>query len=281
MWERLKILNYCYYVVVVMFIMAVCWGGWQAGGAYELYLRKPIQIINNITNATIVAVKKVNNTPFQLVIAHYKENIDWLEPFVKLYNTTIYTKSITDVPEKYKKIAKYITPNLGQEVPCYLKYILDNYDYLPVVTGFFHAHLMSWHSQLSNAQIIERVDFEKIHDATGFVNVNLREHVEIFGPNDERFQYFTKYWDELFKPAFFGKEVHSTIRFRCCGQFYVHRDRILLNKYSDYERWYNFSLSNREKDYISSRIFEYLWALIFGSGWDNDISYHDVMKKGY
>jgi hypothetical protein len=70
---------------------------------------------------------------YLIVVAHYKENLDWLKSFdpdkILVYN-------------KNEKQTEYHTinlPNLGRESNTYLKYIVDNYDNLPEVVVFMQG----------------------------------------------------------------------------------------------------------------------------------------------
>jgi hypothetical protein len=55
----------------------------------------------------------------------------------------------------------------------------------------------------------------------------------------------------------------SDIVFRCCGQFYVHRDNILRHDRKTYRRLYDWLMITDVDSYYTSRCFEYLWHLIF------------------
>jgi len=67
---------------------------------------------------------------YLIVVAHYKENLDWLKNFdsdkILVYN-------------KNQEQTEYRTinlPNLGRESNTYLKYIVDSYDNLPDIVVF-------------------------------------------------------------------------------------------------------------------------------------------------
>lgn len=66
---------------------------------------------------------------YHIVIAKYKENIDWTNSFSDKQNIIIYDKSgsndlITDINVRY-------CPNVGREAHTYIQYICDHYHNLP------------------------------------------------------------------------------------------------------------------------------------------------------
>ncbi len=81
---------------------------------------------------------------FDIVIARYKEDIEWIEKYEShINNIYIYNKgSLTYNPTKYKNIP---LDNIGNESHTYLHHIITNYDNLNSVTifvqGKFDDHL--------------------------------------------------------------------------------------------------------------------------------------------
>ena len=75
---------------------------------------------------------------YQLVVARYNEDIQWLLPFkdiVYLYNKG---NNIHPSLDSFKTIA---LPNVGRESHTYLTHIVDNYDNLAEHVLFFQAHI--------------------------------------------------------------------------------------------------------------------------------------------
>ena len=64
-----------------------------------------------------------------IVIARYKENLEWITKFK--YNYVIYNKG-----EDNLYIESTLLPNVGRESETYLRYIIDNYHSLPNLVGF-------------------------------------------------------------------------------------------------------------------------------------------------
>ena len=55
----------------------------------------------------------------RIIIAHYNENLDWINLIKKEYDAFIYSKTL--------KQYNFLGHNKGQEATCYLQYIIDNY----------------------------------------------------------------------------------------------------------------------------------------------------------
>lgn len=69
---------------------------------------------------------------YDVVVARYNENIEWLDIFDK-QSVIIYNKGEFIEDCKYKQIC---VPNVGRETETYFRYIIDNYDNLPDVVIF-------------------------------------------------------------------------------------------------------------------------------------------------
>lgn len=63
---------------------------------------------------------------YKIVVAKYKENIDWLN-------------SVRDKCVVYDKSSDY--PNVGREAETYLRYIIENYENLPNIVVFTQANI--------------------------------------------------------------------------------------------------------------------------------------------
>jgi hypothetical protein len=67
-----------------------------------------------------------------VVIAHYKENLDWLKQIPSKY-IRVYSKGGRELVKPYK--ITYL-PNVGRESHTYLRYIIDSYSELPEIIVF-------------------------------------------------------------------------------------------------------------------------------------------------
>ena len=84
--------------------------------------------------------KTYGYTDYEIVVAHYNENLKWLKPYKdKVY---VYNKG-GPKHEEYKYLFKKWEnlPNVGREGHSYLTYIIDHYDELPNVIVFLQGKI--------------------------------------------------------------------------------------------------------------------------------------------
>lgn len=168
--------------------------------------------------------------------------------------------------------------NKGHEVMVYLTYIIDNYASLPNVSIFMHAHRWTHHngglldndavemiSRLSDSHVIRR----------GYVNLRCEwdpgcpewlhpiHSQASLGKQEEAV--LSRCWRELFPsdpaPPFLSQP--------CCAQFALSKERILSIPMSRYMFYRDWILTTPLSDYISGRIWEYLWQYMFGGEYVN------------
>lgn len=84
---------------------------------------------------------ETNNKP-HLVIAHYRENLDWMNDFdLSAFNVTIYTKyDQTTVKNGFRCIH---LPNIGRDAHTFLYHIVQNYDNLPEIVCMTQSGLLN------------------------------------------------------------------------------------------------------------------------------------------
>lgn len=81
-----------------------------------------------------------HNFTSTLIIAKTKhENVNWILEKMPEQQTAVYVADDPSAPLHPPK-------NKGHEVMVYLSWIIDNYDNLPDVAIFMHAHQLSWHN---------------------------------------------------------------------------------------------------------------------------------------
>lgn len=198
------------------------------------------------------------------------EETTWLDTYLPTEpQLTPYIYVVND------RTAPLHTPiNKGHEAMVYLTYILEHYDSpsLPDVNIFMHPHQIAWHNpELLNhdsAETIKRLSSERVI-RQGYMN--LRCHWDPGCP--ERIHPGTSYKDNLkreevalataWAEMFPEDPIPSVIAAPCCAQFAVSRERIRSIPKASYERYRNWLLRTKETDWISGRVFEYLWHKIF------------------
>lgn len=205
-----------------------------------------------------------------LVIAKtLKEDVSWI--FSSLPGENLWVYIVDDEPEKLR-----IPENKGREAMVYLTYLIDNYDSLPDISVFFHAHEFAWHNNilhgqnsanmiqsLSNAHV-NRVGYMPARCSQNpgcphWLRLDLpAEELDMFNRLEEK--YFTStIWKELHPDI----EPPSYISAPCCSQFALSRERILSHPVTEYVRYRDWLLNTTLDDEISGRWMEYSWHILF------------------
>lgn len=188
------------------------------------------------------------------VIASKFENVSWVQKLNGPYNPIIYRPN---EPE-YHHTTKY---EKGFEVCMYLRYIIDHYHNLSDYTIFLHGHEHSWHSK-PITPLIKNLKYGQFEYANlnyeMYQTVNPRDHKWFFNAYDE----FYGDYEPLSRPP-------EYINGYCCAQFAVSRNRILRHPLSFYENLDAKLQKTQLPNYRSSRVFEYMWSIIFGQSYDD------------
>ncbi|KAA8568387.1 hypothetical protein EYC84_007421 [Monilinia fructicola] len=204
-----------------------------------------------------------------LVIARTKdEDVDWVvEKFRddSSVQSTIYTAD--------DATAEHHPPrNKGHEVMIYLSYIIENYNNLSDVSIFMHSHQLAWHNNelldLDSAQMISRLSSERVV-REGYMNLRCHWHpgcpdwmhpgtVEEDGNKQEQ-TIMARAWMELF-PL---EPVPNVLAQPCCAQFAVSKDRIRALPLARYIFYRDWLLRTELSDFISGRVWEYIWQFVF------------------
>ncbi|KAH7078983.1 hypothetical protein BKA63DRAFT_541640 [Paraphoma chrysanthemicola] len=201
-----------------------------------------------------------------LVIAKTKEeDIEWINEKLPGQEKHVY---VADDP----KAPLHPPKNKGHEVMIYLTWIIDNYDKLPDVAIFMHAHQLTWHNDdlLGNdaALLISRLSRQRVW-REGFVNMRCSWYPgcpDWMHPGETESNDFkqeevmlAKSWSELFPLD----EVPSVLAQPCCAQFALSRERIQAKPYAQYIWYRDWLFNTKIPDYLSGRIWEYVWQFVF------------------
>lgn len=168
--------------------------------------------------------------------------------------------------------------NKGHEVIVYLTYIIENYASLPNVSIFMHAHRWTHHNDdlLDNdaVEMISRLSDNHVL-RRGYVNLRCEWdpgcpewlhpiHSQASLAKQEE-EVLSRCWGELFPtdpvPPFLSQP--------CCAQFALSKERILSIPMSRYMFYRDWILTTPLSDYISGRIWEYLWQYMFSGEYAN------------
>ena len=194
-----------------------------------------------------------------------EENVDWVDEELPDIGKAIYVADNQSAP-------LHPPQNKGHEVMIYLTYVIDHYDDLPDVSIFMHAHRWSWHNNdLQNNDAVPMIRMLSAERVQRVGYVNMRCH---WGPgcpdwmhpgameediNKQEETLMAKSWSELFP----HEPIPQVLAVPCCAQFALSRDRIRTVPLHTYNHYRNWLLNTELSDYISGRIWEYLWQFIF------------------
>jgi len=189
----------------------------------------------------------------KIIIAHYNEDLNWVLKLNNEFDILIYSKTNKDY--------NMIDGNKGQEVPMYLKYIIDNYDNLPEKNLFLHGHQNSLHQDYPSDYIIRNVNWEN----SDYFSVNRRDWYQEVSDkhqisNNSFRGWLEKNW-EIFQNKIDFPE--NGLFFYSGAQFVVSKKLIKQYDIDFYQNLFNFIQKTDLDSVITSRIFEYTWHYIF------------------
>ncbi|KAL1311151.1 hypothetical protein AAFC00_001353 [Neodothiora populina] len=162
--------------------------------------------------------------------------------------------------------------NKGHEVMVYLSYIIDHYDDLPDVAMFMHSHRYAWHNNdvldYDAATMIRYLSAERV-TREGYMNLRCHWdpgcpewlHPGALEKNYEKQEetLIAESWSELFP----FDPIPSVLSQPCCAQFALSKERMLALPLSRYIFYRDWLLRTPLSDYLSGRVWEYLWQYIF------------------
>jgi hypothetical protein len=185
-----------------------------------------------------------------IISSHYNENLDWINNVsesVKIYSKTNPTYNL-------------VSGNQGQEIPCFLQAIIDNYYNFPDKILFVHGHKISEHQDYDIDFIINNLnwnlnDFFSINKRTWYQEVSITHHQELDGYN-----WIHDNWNLFYDT---NLPLPTKLLFYSGAQFVINKELILQYDIEFYKKLYYWVQSTKIDSYITSRIFEYLWHYIF------------------
>lgn len=162
--------------------------------------------------------------------------------------------------------------NKGHEAMAYLSYLIDYYDSLPEVSIMMHGHSSAWHNNylldLSSSKTVRHLNRQKVL-REGYMNLRAHwgpgcpEHLhpltENFDVNKKEEVEMARAWKELFSPV----PLPDNLAQPCCSQFAVSRDYVRRRPLSDYVHFRDWLLKSDLSDFLTGRIWEYLWQYVF------------------
>ncbi|EEP80665.1 predicted protein [Uncinocarpus reesii 1704] len=206
-----------------------------------------------------------------IVVAKLKaEDTTWVDSLVKSDRSITPAVYVVDDPQA----DLFVIKNKGHELMPYLTYIIDNYENLPNVTIFMHAHNATWHNNdffnLSSETMVSQLKIEHVI-REGYMNLRCKHepgcpnhiHPTVEDEGDIRAipeaAVFGRAWKELFPT----EPVPVALAQPCCSQFAVSSERIRAIPLPQYVFWRDWVLRTTLPDRLTGRVWEYLWQYIF------------------
>ena len=224
-------------------------------------------MVKDSTPSQTYATPLIATTPGisrSLVVASVvRENTEWVRDEFPGLRAFVY---VVDNPH-----APFTTPkNKGNEAMAYLTYIIDNYDALPDVSIFVHAHKSAWHDDAlvggGTAEALRRLrDAHVVRQ--GYFNLRCSwspgcpAELDLTKPAGNSTAQETKMkaaWHELHP----DDPLPDVMAQPCCAQFAASRTRIRevpLWRWVHYRDWL---LATDLDDYHSGRVWEYTWQYV-------------------
>lgn len=207
----------------------------------------------------------MNNHMKELVVAKYKEDINWINECSTIDKVTVYDKD-----EESESLNKLL--NVGREGNTYLHHIIKNYSNLAPYTIFcqgdpsFHDH--HFVEKINTIDSIIHAHSKKGYyffstEARELLNETIHEKHPIGLP--------ISYFLDLLFDIKISQKIQIT--YNCSAQFLVKKENILNRP----KKFYEFLLSflSSEKDPIEGYVFERIWKFIL----DKNIKHSSKYKK--
>ncbi|KKK13348.1 hypothetical protein P175DRAFT_08487 [Aspergillus ochraceoroseus IBT 24754] len=193
------------------------------------------------------------------------EDASWIERELPLWQSAVYVVDDPSAPLHPPK-------NKGHEVMIYLSYIIEHYDQLPDIMAFMHAHQFAWHNDDlfggNAAEMLQRLNPERVI-REGYMNLRCGWapgcpdwlHPGTLEPDASKQEevLLARSWGEIFP----DDPIPDVLAQPCCAQFAVSRDRVLAIPRARFVFYRDWILRTELSDYISGRIWEYLWHVVF------------------
>ncbi|KAI1083120.1 hypothetical protein F5B20DRAFT_528678 [Whalleya microplaca] len=183
--------------------------------------------------------------------------------------------------------------NKGNEAMVYLTYLIENYDHLPEIMVFMHAHRESWHNNAllarSSALTVNKLQPEYIL-RQGYVNLacdaTIQKHISsapdapglsvlaftredwVIAPEllphrspETLYKQYLQLWDDLFPSS--PEPAPTAITTAKGGQFAVSRDTVLNVSRDRLHHLRNWILHTDLSSLSAGAVFEALWHVVF------------------
>lgn len=200
------------------------------------------------------------------------EDTTWVESELEdMLKEGSLTTAIYTVDDRHAKL--HPPKNKGHEVMVYLSYIIDHYDdKLADVNIFMHSHRRAWHNNElldhDASQMIRYLSPERVA-REGYMNLRchwdpgcpawLHPGNTVHNEDKQEEVLLAECWSQLFP----YEPIPTVLSQPCCAQFAVSGDRIRELPKHRYVYMRDWLIRTELNDYLSGRVFEYVWQYIF------------------
>ena len=199
-----------------------------------------------------------------IVVAHYKEDLSWIDLYLNQFNHVVYTKADPLATNN-------IPVNKGNEASVYFRYIIDHYDKLPDVVAFIHGHQKAYNMKLPDDMALALrslrwglYDYMPLQTALKMAlsyRISTDQAQSKSTPIQTTFNY--NMWMKLFQQELGAAPILT--QFYCCASFAVTRKTIHRYPKAFYENAYNYVMTIPEEILgLTGGMLEGIWHVIFG-----------------
>ncbi len=195
----------------------------------------------------------------ELVVAHYTENLNWLRNLPTGLATSVYTKG----PDEQSEHKTTPLPNVGREAHTYLHHIIDRYNSLAEWTIFCQG------KPFDHAYDFKKTLREVVANPATISPAGFRWLGHLIDTDDKQGHRLFQPWSKNengrgldltgFHRALFGTDGPEQYTFVLGAQFAVHRNVILRQQLSFYERALEVSISFPD----AAHCYERSWDRVF------------------
>ena len=206
------------------------------------------------------------NYSWALVISRLaSEDVSWASIHLPHLDRYVYTTNDANV-------VPHTPQNKGHEVMVYLTHLVEHYDDLADINVFMHKDRFTHHNEalldFDAVKMVSRLRGSYVVQ-NGYTNLQCgwaKSCPSWLNSSDpwprmekQEQVYLSRVWKELFP----GEDVPATLGAPCCAQYAVSKERIRAVPLARFVFVRDWLLKTPLTDYISGRLWEYLWHYLF------------------
>jgi hypothetical protein len=240
-----------------------------------------LQSTSTLTHSAVVATSSAPPLDRVVVMAKLpKDDTSWVHTDLQDWQSAIYSIDI-ETSHNQSTLDPLSNSTIrtlrkkGNEANAYLVYILQHYHNLPSTIAFLHPHKdgwpVAWHTDAedhSNVISLQTLNINFVQ-RNGYVNLRCLgdpgcpQEVMPFRDPPEEHRTTELAMADAWRNSFNNSDVPQILATPCCAQFAVSSRQVRERSLDEYKAYYKWLIDTPLNDYISGRIFEYLWHVLF------------------